>query len=109
MRLLSKDDEGGITLIDWDDGFVGLNRRRSDRKPFAFHFERWSCCPGSLEISLELLGVVLVAYNEGGPCQLENFLDAWEDEPSIELVKPDQAKSRSKAQDWRTIPTPASR
>ncbi len=109
MRLLSKEDEGGFTLVDWDDGFIGLNRKKSDRKRFSFHFERWPCCPGSLEISLEFFGLVLVAYNEGGPCQLESFLDAWDDEPLIEIAQPSPSRTRTKAKDWQSIPTPASR
>jgi hypothetical protein len=110
MRLLSRETEGGLTVVDWDDGFIGLSRKESNRKAFAFHLERWPCCPGSLELSIELFGMVFVAYNEGGPCQLESLMDEWEDEPLIEIAQPARRSSSAKgSRDWQSVPTPAAR
>ena len=71
MNLFRKEEEGGLTLVDWDDGFIGLSRSPAGFRPFHFTFERWACCPGALELTLEIMGVMLFAYNEGGPCKLE--------------------------------------
>jgi hypothetical protein len=71
MIILRREEEGGLTLLDWGEGFIGLGKSQAGFRLFHFTFERWPCCPGALEFSLEIMGLMLFAYNEGGPCKLE--------------------------------------
>jgi hypothetical protein len=106
MRLFKREAEGGFTIADWDDGFVGLNRNEVRTGVFGFQFERWTCCPGAFELNIELFGLMFVFYSEGGPCQLEAFLDEV-DEPVLELALQTQLPTPAKGRDWDTVPSPA--
>ena len=108
MRLFSMEAEDSLTIVDWQDGFLGLSRKQGDRKPFGFQLERWRCCPGSFECSIELFGWMLVAYNEGGPCHLEEFIEIAQ-EPVAEIAKASRPTAGVTGKDWRTVPSPASR
>jgi hypothetical protein len=106
MRLFRREAEGGFTIADWDDGFVGLNRNEARTGVFGFQFERWTCCPGAFELNIELLGLLFVVYSEGGPCQLEAFLDDLE-EPFLEPATPVQLARPASGSDWHSVPSPA--
>jgi hypothetical protein len=108
MRLFRREAEGGFTIADWDDGFIGLNRNEARTGVFGFQFERWNCCPGAYELNIKLFGLMFVVYNEGGPCQLEAFLDDV-DEPVLELTPPIQLATPANGGDWRSVPSPAGR
>jgi hypothetical protein len=83
MVILRREEEGGLTLLDWGEGFIGLGKSQAGFRPFHFSFERWSCCPGAMEFTLEIMGLMLFAYNEGGPCKLE-AMDEVVERPIIE-------------------------
>lgn len=106
MRLFKREEEGGITVADWDDGFVGLSQNQGKKRTFNFGFERWHCCPGAFELNIELLGLMFVIYNEGGPCQLETYFGEL-DEPEFEVVAPASQPVPLNGSDWRSIPSPA--
>ena len=108
MRLFSMEAENSLTIVDWEDGFVGLSRKQGGRKPFGFQFDRWRCCPGSFELSVELFGWLLVTYNEGGPCHLEEFMEIAE-EPFVGLARADRPATAVNGKDWQGVPSPASR
>jgi hypothetical protein len=108
MRLFRREEEGGFTVADWDDGFVGLSRNEARKSLLDFHFERWQCCPGAFELKIELFGLMFVVYNEGGPCQLEAYL-ADEEEDFFELAPPIQVTTPDKGNDWHPVPAPAGR
>jgi hypothetical protein len=108
MRLFSMEAENSLTIVDWEDGFIGLSRKHGARKPFGFQLERWRCCPGSFECSIELFGWMLVAYNEGGPCHLEEFIEIVE-HPFVGTVNTERPAASTNGKDWRTVPSPASR
>ena len=106
MRLFRKEADGGFTLAEWDDGFVALSRNEARRSLFRFEFERWTCCPGAFELDIELFGLMFVLYGEGGPCQLEAFLDEDED-PAFELAPAVQLTAPPNGRDWHSVPSPA--
>ena len=59
-------------------------------------------------MNVELLGLMFVVYNDGGPCQLESFLDDL-DEPEFEPAVPSAHAGPANGSDWRSVPSPAIR
>ena len=89
MLLLRRDGEGGFTLAEWENGFVGLYENKPNPRVFHFNFTRWPCCSGGFELTLELLGFTLFAFNEGDYCEMEMLVE--DVEPSfidIETAEP---------------------
>jgi len=86
---MRRDAEGGFTLADWGEGFVGISKSLSGFRPFRYSFERWSCCQGAFELTLEIMGLMIFAYNEGGPCEQE-LHGQIDDQPlfDIDLASP---------------------
>ena len=74
MRFLKKKAEGGVTLMDWNGGFIGISRSGRGWLQFRASYENCSCCKKAFDLSLEVLGFQLMVYNDGGPCEQKAFL-----------------------------------
>lgn len=73
MRLFVR-DEGSLTLVEWDGGYIGVTLGRLNRKVHV-DLERWPCCPGSFNMSATLFGLGFDVLNEGGHCHLDDLMD----------------------------------
>ena len=96
MRFLKREDEGGVTLADWHGGFVGINKSGSGWRHLDAWYESCPCCKGAFDLTIELLGFEFMAYNDGGPCELEAFWEDFEQNaiPKQPYTKPKMSRRR---------------
>ena len=78
MRFLKREDEGGITLADWHGGFIGINKSANGLRHVDAWYESCPCCKGAFDLSIEVLGIEFMVYNDGGPCELQAFYEDFE-------------------------------
>ena len=90
MRILKREVEGGVTLADWHGGFIGLSRSGNGLRHIDAWYESCPCCKRAFDFSIELLGFQLMIYNEGGPCELQAFLEDFQENaiPKRPYTKP---------------------
>jgi hypothetical protein len=87
MRILKREVEGGITIADWHGGFIGISRSRQGWRKASAWFERCPCCEGAFDLTVEFLGLELMAYNDGGSCELEAYVEDFQhDMTSIQPI-----------------------
>lgn len=75
MRILKREAEGGITIIDWHGGFLGVSKNGHNWRHFRAWFDNCPCCKGAFDLGIEAFGFELMAYNDGGPCELEEYYE----------------------------------
>ena len=80
MRILKKEAEGGLTIADWHGGFIGVNKSGNDWRQISAWYESCPCCKGAFDFTFEMLGFELMAYNDGGLCELEVYMEEPEEE-----------------------------
>ena len=80
MRILKREVEGGFTIADWHGGFIGISKSGQGWRKVSAWFERCPCCEGAFDLTVEFLGFELMAYNDGGPCELEAYVEDFQQE-----------------------------
>jgi hypothetical protein len=78
MRLLKREDEGGLTIADWHGGFIGIVKNGHGLGHFRVWNERCPCCKGAFDVGIEALGFEFIAYNDGDSCELEAYIEDYQ-------------------------------
>jgi hypothetical protein len=78
MRILKREVEGGITIADWHGGFVGISKSGHGLRQAGAWLERCPCCQGAFDLTVEFLGFEFMAYNDGGTCELEGYVEDYQ-------------------------------
>jgi hypothetical protein len=86
MRFLRREAEGGLTIAEWYGGFAGVCLNGHSRKKLEVSIERCPCCRGAFDIRIEIFGLELMAYNDGGPCEWETVLELSEDQAAASQI-----------------------
>jgi hypothetical protein len=74
MRFFRREAEGGFTLVDWSSGFLGLSPNGDNNHKFHAQFESCPCCSWAFDLRIKVLGLEIVAYNDGSDCELDQVL-----------------------------------
>jgi hypothetical protein len=77
MRILKREVEGGVTLADWHGGFIGISKSKKSWRHVDAYYENCPCCKGAFDLTIELFGFEIMAYNDGGPCLLEALFEDY--------------------------------
>ena len=90
MRILKREVEGGVTLADWHGGFIGISKSGNSWRHVGAWYESCPCCKGAFDLTIELFGFEIMAYNDGGPCELEAYMGDYQQDltPAQPMVKP---------------------
>jgi hypothetical protein len=80
MRLLKREAEGGFTIADWHGGFIGFSKSNQSWRHVNAWYDSCPCCKGAFDLTIEILGLEFMAYNDGGPCELEAYVEDYQQE-----------------------------